>query len=118
MAKSSRKNRKSDINIKDILKGKFLVNDGSAQNWWFVIFLVLLALISISSSHWVNEKVIEINKLNEEVASLKSKYTDAHRQLMQMQLEPEIMKYSEELGVKLTDEQPFVLKKEVYDYEP
>ena len=112
------KNRKSNINFFDILKGRFLVDDGSIQNWRFVLYLVFLAFVSISSSHWVNKKVVTINKLNEEVYNLKAQYTDAHRLLMKMQLEPEIKKQSELIGVKLTDEQPFVLIQKVYDPEP
>ena len=112
------KNRKSNISYKDILKGKFLVDDGSMQNWRFVLYLVFLAFISISSSHWIDKKVVKINKLDEEVSNLKAQYTDAHRMVMKMQLEPEIMKQSEAIGIKLTDEQPYVLIKKVYDQEP
>src|SRR5690606_19467582 len=102
----------------DILKGRFLVDDGSIQNWRFVMYLVLLAFISISSSHWINKKVVKINSLNEEVSNLKAQYTDAHRLLMKMQLEPEIKKQAELIGVRLTDEQPYVLIEKVYDSEP
>lgn len=112
------KNRKSNINIKDILKGKFLVDDGSVQHWRFVLYLFLLAFLSISSSHWVNKKVVKINALEQDVSNLKAQYTDAHRQLMKMQLEPEIMKKSEALGIRLTDEQPFVLIQKVYAQRP
>lgn len=115
---AKRKNTKSNISIKDILKGKFLVDDGSMQNWRFVMFLVLLAFISISSSHWVDRKVVEINKLDESVSSLKSQYTDAHRMLMSLQLEPEIIRQSESLGIKLTEDQPYVLIKKVNDSQP
>lgn len=111
----AKKNKKSNIKLADILKGKFLVDDGSMQNWRFVLYLVFLAFISISSSHWVDKKVVKINKLDEEVSNLKAQFTDAHRMLMKMQLEPEIMKQSESLGVKLTDEQPYVLIQKVYD---
>lgn len=112
------KNKKSNISLTDILKGKFLVDDGSMQNWRFVLYLVFLAFVSISSSHWVDKKVVKINKLDEEVSNLKAQFTDAHRLLMKMQLEPEIMRQSEALGIKLTDEQPYVLVKKVYDKEP
>jgi hypothetical protein len=112
------KNKKSNISLTDILKGKFLVDDGSMHNWRFVLYLVFLAFVSISSSHWVDKKVVKINKLDEEVSNLKAQFTDAHRLLMKMQLEPEIMKQSEALGIKLTDEQPYVLVKKVYDQEP
>lgn len=115
MAKRTIKNK---ISIKDILKGKFLVDDDSLQNWRFVLFLVFLAFISISSSHWVDRKVVKINQLDEEVSSLKSQYTDAHRTLMSLQLEPEIIRQSERLGIKLTEDQPYVLIKKVYDSRP
>lgn len=118
MAKVNRKNTKSKISVKDILKGKFLVDDGSMQNWRFVLFLMLLAFVSISSSHWVNSKVVKIKKLDEDVSSLKSQYTDAHRHLMGLQLEPEIIRQSESLGIKLTEDQPYVLIKKVYDSQP
>lgn len=112
------KNKKSNVKFVDILKGRFLVDDGSIQNWRFVMYLVLLAFISISSSHWINKKVVKINSLNEEVSNLKAQYTDAHRLLMKMQLEPEIKKQAELIGVRLTDEQPYVLIEKVYDSEP
>lgn len=112
------KKRKSDIKISDILKGKFLVQDGSGKNWQFILFLVLLAFISISSSHWVDKKAVEIQDLNEKVANLKSQYTDAHRELMRLQLGPEIRKQAEQIGITLVEERPYVLIDKVYDQEP
>lgn len=109
------KNKISTIKWVDILKGKFLVEDGSIGNWNFMLYMVFLAFISISSSHWVDKKVVKINQLNEEVSNLKAQYTDSHRLLMEMQLEPQIKQQSEAIGVKLTDEQPFVLIQEVYE---
>ncbi|MDX9704086.1 MAG: FtsL-like putative cell division protein [Weeksellaceae bacterium] len=114
----AKKNTKSNISLTDILKGKFLVDDSSFQNWQFVMYLVFLAFLSISSSHWVDKKVVKINRLNEEVSNLKAQFTDAHRYLMEMQLEPGIKKQAELLGIKLTDEQPYVLIKEVYAEKP
>lgn len=111
------KNKTSNINLKNILKGKFLVEDGSEKSWKFGLYLIFLAFLSISSSHWLEKKVVEINKLNEEVANLKSQYTDAHRELMKMQIEPEIRKQSESMGLKITESQPFVLTEKVYDPE-
>lgn len=114
----AKKNRTSDIKWTDILKGKFLVSDDSMQSWQFVLFLVGLAFVSISSSHWVDKKVVKINQLNSDVSNLKAQYTDLHREVMKMQLEPEIKAKSESIGVKLTDEQPYVLIKEVYAETP
>lgn len=107
------KNKKSNIKLVDILKGKFLVEDGSWENWRFVLYLVFLAFISISSSHWVEKKVVQINQLNADVDNLKAQYTDAHRLLMKMQLEPEIKEQSELVGIMLHEVQPYVLIKKV-----
>lgn len=112
------KNNKSNISWMDILKGKFLVDDGSLRNWTFGLYLIFLAFLAISSSHWVEGKVVEINNLSEEVANIKSQYTDTHRELMKMQLEPEIRKQSEMLGIKITEVQPYVLIKERNDQKP
>ena len=40
-----------------ILKGKFLVDEDAQKNWGFIIFLTLLALLMISSSHQIDNKV-------------------------------------------------------------
>jgi len=107
------KNKKSNIKLVDILKGKFLVESGSWENWRFVLYVVFLAFVSISSAHWVEKKVVQINQLNADVDNLKAQYTDTHRLLMKMQLEPQIKAQSELMGIKLTDDQPYVLIKEV-----
>ncbi|MGB0949444.1 MAG: FtsL-like putative cell division protein, partial [Marinirhabdus sp.] len=59
-------------NIYNILKGKFLINDGAFKNWQFIIFLSLLALVMIGSSHTADKKVHSIARLNNDVKQLKS----------------------------------------------
>jgi len=110
---SKKKNTKSAISVKDILKGKFLVDDSSMSNWRFLMFMAFLGIVIISSAHWVDRKVVLINEIEEEVSSLKSQYTDAHRTLMGMQLETEIIKHSSNVGIKLTENQPYVIIKKV-----
>lgn len=75
----------------DIIKGKFLVNDDALKNWRFIIFLSLLALIMIASSHSADKKVHLIAKLNNEVKELKSEYVDIRMKLMQTKLESKII---------------------------
>ena len=92
-----------------ILAGDFLTKSGSQDNWQFILFLVFLAFISISSSHWVDKKVVRINELQERVEDLRSQYTDKHRDLMRMQLETEIISKTEMYGFKIPDKQPYFL---------
>ena len=50
-------------NFYNLLKGKFLISDEAFKNWRFIIFLSVLALIMIGSSHSADKKVYEIARL-------------------------------------------------------
>lgn len=96
-----------------ILAGDFLTKAGSYKNWEFILFLVFLAFVSISSSHLVDQKVVYINELRESVEDLRSQYTDKHRDLMRMQLETEIISKTEMYGFKIPDKQPYYIVEKV-----
>ncbi len=84
----------------NILKGKFLVSDGAFKNWRFIIFLSLLALIMIASSHNADKKVHRIAQLNNDVKELKSEYLDVRMILMQSKLETKIIAAMEKRGLR------------------
>ena len=115
--KKVEKVKKEDLPSKNtilkILAGDFLTKNGSRQNWKVIIFLVVLAFISITSSHWVDKKVVRINELRESVEDLKSQYTDKHRDLMRMQLETEIISKTEKYGLKIPDKQPYYIVEKI-----
>jgi len=96
------KNYKKEITLEDsgyymknnfynILKGKFLVSDGAFKNWRFIIFLSVLALVMIASSHSADKKVHKIAQLNNDVKELKSEYLDVRMILMRSKMESEII---------------------------
>ena len=87
-------------NFYNILKAKFLVSDDSFKNWRFIIFLSVLALIMIASSHSADKKVHRIAQLNNDVKELKSEYVDVRMTLMQSKLESKIIKAMEKRGLK------------------
>ncbi len=109
--------KKEDLPSRDtffkILAGDFLTKSGSQGNWQFILFLVFLAFISISSSHWVDKKVVQINQLQERVEDLRSQYTDKHRNLMRMQLETEVISKTEMYGFKIPDKQPYFIVEKI-----
>jgi len=111
--------KKEDLPSKNtlfkILAGDFLTKSGSQDNWQFILFLVFLAFISISSSHWVDKKVVRITELQERVEDLRSQYTDKHRDLMRMQLETEIISKTEMYGFKIPDKQPYYIVDKIVD---
>ncbi|MEG0187348.1 FtsL-like putative cell division protein [Algoriella sp.] len=98
-----------------LLRGEFLIKTGSEQNWKFMLYLVGLAFLSITSSHWVDRKVVRIAELQDKVEDLKSQYTDKHRDLMRMQLETEILERTAVYGLKIPDKQPYYIVDKVYD---
>lgn len=103
------KKKKSNISIKGILQGKFLVEKGSFRNWKFVIFMVALGFISIGSSHWADKRVLEIKQLQKEVADLKSEYADIHKSLMNTQMESTIIEKVAGEGIVKATKQPYKL---------
>jgi hypothetical protein len=67
-----------ETNIKYILKGKFLVKEHASRSWNFIVFVTVLSLISIASSHMMDRKIRRITNLGEEIKELKSEYVDIH----------------------------------------
>ncbi len=82
-----------------ILKGKFLVSGDAANNWRFIIFASLLAIIMIASSHSADKKVHYIAELNDEVRELRSEFVDGRSELMRLRLESYIMVKMKERGL-------------------
>lgn len=87
-------------NINNILKGKFLVDEDAFKNWRMIIFLSVLALVMIASSHKADEKVYRIADLKEEVASLRSESVDARVSLWKLKTSSSVAKALEVRGVK------------------
>jgi len=86
--------------IYNILKGTFLVSDGAFKNWRFIIFLSLLALVMIASSHSADKKVHRIAQLNNDVKELKSEYLDVRMILMRSKMESKIISAMAERGLE------------------
>jgi len=85
--------------IYSILKGTFLVNDDSFKNWKFIIFISVLALVMIASSHSTDKKVYEIARLNNEVKEMRSAFVDGRSKLMLLKMESNITIKMQEKGL-------------------
>jgi len=94
----------------NLIKGKFLVSDDALKNWRFIIFLSLLALVMIASSHNADKKVHRISKLNAEVKELKSEYVDVRMILMQSRMESKIIAAMEEQGLQPSVTPPKIIR--------
>lgn len=90
----------------DILKGKFLVSNDAFNNWRFILFCTLLAIIMIGSSHSAERKVHEIAKLNDEVRELRSEFVDRRSSLMRLKMESTISRKMADRGIKPSEVPP------------
>jgi hypothetical protein len=97
-------------NFYNIVKGKFLVSDDALKNWRFIIFLSVLALIMIASSHAADRKVHQIAKLSNGVKELKSEYVDVRMKLMQSKMESKIIKAMANRGLSPSETPPQKIK--------
>lgn len=87
------------MNIYNILKAKFLVDEKSPDTWKLIICLIFWALILIANSHFFEQKTIEIRDLTEEVKELRSEFVDRRSELMQLRMESNIAKKMETLEI-------------------
>ncbi len=86
-------------NLLHILKGKFLVDDKSAKNWRFILFVTGLLIVMIASSHQSEKKVHQINKLDKRVKELRSEYVDLRSVLMKLKMESVVAKKVKSRGL-------------------
>ena len=84
----------------NIVKGRFLVSDDTFKNWRFVVFLSILALVMIGSSHTADKKVHRITRLSNEAKELKSEYLDVRKQLTQAKMESKLTAVMSKTGLQ------------------
>lgn len=105
-----KKGLKSKFNIKNplssLLTGRFLVSEGWQKNWPFILYLSLLAMIMISSSHQADKKVHQIAKLQSNLKELSSEYTDTRSRLMQKSMKTEVIEKAIEINLIESEKPP------------
>lgn len=94
----------------NILKGKFLVDEDAKKNWGFILFLTLLALLMITSSHQIDRKVQTISELNKEKRQLRSEFVSTRSELMKLKMESSISKRLAENGLYVSQTPPRKIK--------
>ena len=92
--------------VYNVLRGKFLVDEGASKNWGMLIFLACLALIMIGSSHSIDKKVQRIAVLNKEMRELRSAFVATRSDLMKVKMESNIVKKLKNEGLFVADNPP------------
>lgn len=101
--------------VYDFLRGSFLTDDSAFRNWRIIIFVVVLLLVMIASSHKADKKVIQISKLNKEKRELRAEYVDTGTILMRMKMESNVKKKAKERGLKSLQSPPKKIKITIKD---
>lgn len=102
---------KATEEIKNILRGKFLVEGReSIRNWTFIAFLFIMGVIMITSAHSVDRKVHEIARLNSEVNELKNQFVDVRSRLQKVKLESSLLEKLKSKGLKQPEKPPQKIK--------
>ncbi len=73
--------------IVDILKGKVLLEEGAEKNWRMLLFLSLLALIMIATSHSAERKVYELASKKQQLKKYRSEFAMGRSHLMKLKME-------------------------------
>lgn len=97
-------------NIYSILRGKFLISDDSFKNWRIIIFVSVLAVIMIASSHSADEKVHQIARLTNEVKEMRSAFVDGRSKLMRLKMESTIIEKVAHKGLQSSEIPPKKIK--------
>jgi len=96
--------------IYDVMKGKFLVDEDAPKNWRLLIFLAVLALVMIASSHSIDKKVQKIAQLNKKRSELRSISIETKSDLMKLKMESSIRKKLAEKGLFISENPPQKIK--------
>lgn len=96
--------------IYNILRGNFLISNDSFKNWQFILFIALLMLLMIASSHGVDQKVMRIAQLNKNIQELRSQFVDTRSISMKIRLESTIRNKVAPLGIKPSENPPQVIR--------
>ena len=77
----------------------FLVKKDSIQNWKMIVYLSLLALITIYSGHSTDIKVIKASDLKKEINILNNEFVSTRTLLMKIKMESRVTKILNEKGL-------------------
>ena len=74
----------------DIINGRFIIEQTNLKNIRFIMFLFLLALIMIYSSHSVDTKIYKLNDLSNKLAMVENEFVDVRKEIVTLKMESNI----------------------------
>ena len=86
--------------INKILLGNFLIEKNIFKNWKLVVYLFIMAIVMIFSSHLVDKKIIKISDLENEISYLESKYVENRKKVMELKMHSNVISEMKKIGLK------------------
>ena len=95
--------------INRIVLGNFLIQKSSYKKWKFVIFLFIMAIIMIFSSHLVDKKIISISDFKYQISVLESEFLENRKRVMKLKIESNIVLLMKERNIKSSKQPPKII---------
>lgn len=76
-----------------------MVSDDSFKSWRAIIFVSMLAIGMIASSHSVDKKVYEIARLKNEVKEIRATFLEGRTKLMRLKMESNVISKMTKKGI-------------------
>jgi len=99
-----------DQNIGSIVKGNFFNSNFIFENIKPIFLFVLIAFISIISSHSIDNKAYKISKLESEVRELKSEFVSVRTSLMNARMGSNLQEKVKAIGLESSTTPPHVIR--------
>ena len=99
------RSRSNEFYVNLISPEKLLVT-----SWQLVLFIVVLAILVVYSSHKIDQKVIRINKLKVELKDLRSRHIDMRTTLMTLSKTTNVSEEVKKNGLLYSSDAPYKIK--------
>lgn len=100
--KASRPGKKGVLakGLSKIFGGSFLSDERTIQHMPFILFLAFIAVLYIANGYYADDKIREVNKINNQIKELRTEYISSKSDLMFVSKQSQIAKAVEPLGLK------------------
>ena len=86
--------------LSSVFSGTFLTSEKTLRHLPFISFLALAAIFYIANGYYADDKIREVNKLNNQLKELRSEYISTKSELMFTSKQSEVAKAVEPMGLK------------------
>jgi hypothetical protein len=93
----------------EVLRGEFLFNEMGIKGWRLIIFLMVLMLLMVYSSHKVDEKVLKIARLSKLEKEKRAEFISTRSEAMKKKLRSYVESESRRLGLAPTGKPVIVI---------